>query len=337
MKLRQTTLAVIAVATLLCSASAWAGNGQNLLQHTPASSNIVISLDLDQLRASPLYQMIWGMIASGPDAQEVLADMETQAGFDPNRDLSTMLISLTGDDDRFAFLIEGSFNVDQIAAFLGTLDPTEMATMQYAGNTVYHDPSETGADKAYFSFINNNLMAVGTQDDLSAVLDVLGGTGAAMTTNEQLSGLCSTADTSGVFWFCGVMTPTMQAQMVGTPMAGMTNMYGSGNLTGGLNLQYVLGTNTEAEATAMGQFLQTSLSEARTQPEIAQMGLGGILDAVAISNTGSNVAISVAVPEQTLNQIVGMLTAIMAAQGMSQQATPPAPTPEPVPEQAPPQ
>ena len=335
MKLRQTTLAVIAVATFLCSASAWAGNGQNLLQHTPASANVVISLDLDSLRTNPLYQMIWGMIAANPDAQEVLGQMETQAGFDPNRDLSTMLIALTGDDDRFAFLIEGSFNVDQIVAFLGTLDPTEMATIQYGGQTIYHDPSEVGADKAYFAFVNNNLMAVGTQDDLGAVLDVIGGTGASLTTNEALNGLCSSADTSGVVWFCGVMTPTMQAQMVGTPMAGMTNMYGSGDLTSGLNFTYVLGTNTEAEATTMSQFLQTSLAEARTQPEIAQMGLAGILDAVTIGNTGTTVSINVAVPEQTLNQIVGMLTAIMAAQGMSQQAAPPAPTP--VPQQAPPQ
>ena len=328
MKFRHTTLAVVTVALMMCSASAWAGNGQNLLQNTPASSNIIISLDLDQLRANPLYQMIWGMLSADAEAQDVLGQMEAQAGFDPNRDLSTVLISLTGDNDKFSLIIEGNFNAEQIAAFLGTLDATEMATIQYGAYTVFHDPSEVGTDKAYFSFVNNNLMAVGTQDELGAILDVMAGTGANVTTNVAVNTLCGQADASGVFWFCGIITPTMQAEMVGTPMAGMTNMYGSGNLTGGLNVQYVLGTATEAEATTMSQFLQTSLAEARTQPEIAQMGLAGILDAVTVSSAAANVTIDVAVPEQTLNQIIGMLTAIMAAQGMSQQ--PPQPvTPPP--------
>ncbi len=317
MNFRRSALAVLTAALMLFSANAWAGNGQNLLQHTPSSSSIIVSVNLEQLRASPIYQMIWGMMASNAEVQEVLTQMQTQAGFDPNTDLSTMLVALGGDDEKFAILVEGNFNVEQITAFFGTLGE-EMATTQYAGHTVYHDPSETGADKAYFSFVNNNLLAVGTQDELGAVLDVVAGTGTALAANEQLNSLCTATDMAGVFWFAGIMTPTMQADLVGSPMAGMTTVRGDGNLTGGLNVAYYLGTSTADEATAMSTFLQAGIAQARTQPEVAQMGLTGLLDAVTVASADNEVSINVAVPEQTLNQLMGMLTAIMAAEGMGQ-------------------
>lgn len=319
MNFRRSALAALTAALMLFSANAWAGNGQNLLQHTPSSSSIIVSVNLEQLRASPIYQMIWGMAASNAEVQEVLTQMQTEAGFDPNTDLSTMLVALGGDDEKFAILVEGNFNVEQITTFFGTLADTEMATTQYAGHTVFHNPSETGADKAYFSFVNNNLLAVGTQDELGAVLDVVAGTGTAVTANEQLNTLCGATDTAGVFWFAGIITPTMAADLVGSPMAGMTTVRGNGNLTGGLNVDYYLGTGTADEATAMSTFLQAGIAQARLQPEVAQMGLTGLLDAVTVGSAANEVSINVAVPEQTLNQLMGMLTAIMAAEGMGQQ------------------
>lgn len=316
MKFRRSVLAMLTAFLLTLSGTAWAGNGQNLLQHVPSSSNIVVTVNLEALRASPIYQMLWGMVSGQPEVQEALTQMQTMAGFDPTTDLSTMLISLSGDDEKFAVLIEGNYNVEQITAALTTLSEGQTASMEYQGYTVYHDPSETAADKAYFCFVNNGLLAIGTQDELGGVLDVIGGGAANVTTNASVSGLISQIDTSGVFWFAGALPAEMQAELVGSPMAGMSTVRGGGNLTGGLNVNYVLGSTDEQQATAMAGFLQTGLAQARTQPEVAQMGLTGILDGVTISNSGTDVSIAVAVPEQTLNQIFGMLAAIMAAEGM---------------------
>jgi hypothetical protein len=304
-----------ALAIALISLPAFAGNGQNLLQYVPADAAIVVSIDVEQLRSSSIYALAWGMITADSEVQEVLGEMESQAGFDPNADISGFLIALSGnDEEKFSLLLEGRFETERITTFLATLDATDMATIDYSGFTVYHDPSDTGGNKTYFTFISDTIVAFGTQEELSAVLDTIGGA-ANVTTNASVNALITAVDMSGSFWFAGALSPTMMADMAGTPMAGMITMRGAGTLAGGLDIGYVLGTVGADEAAGLSEFLNQGLVEARTAPEIGAMGLGTVLESVAIAHTGTDVSITVAIPEATLNQLMGFLTAIMAAQG----------------------
>ena len=80
----------------------------------------------------------------------------------------------------------------------------------------------------------------------------------------------------------------------------------------------------------MAAFLNAGLAEVRANPEMAAMGLGGILDTVTIAASGTDVTVGLAIPEATVNQILGFVTAMMAAEGFGQGA---APTPEAPPAQ----
>lgn len=314
--IRRTVSTAVLAAFLFIFSPAFAGNGQNLLPYIPADAGIVFNLNVEQVRTSSLYQTIWGLLSADPDVQQALTEMQTAAGFDPSTDISSILVAVNPEnEDHYAVLIEGSYNVDQIRTFLSTVDASEMATMEYAGQTVYHNPSETGDDKAYVSLISDSLVAIGTQAELSAVLDTMAGTTANVTTNADVSGLISATDMTGAFWFVGAVTPSMQEQMAGTPMASMTSMRGGGTLTGGITANYVIGTATDADAAGMAEFLNAGLGEARTSPEVAAMGLTAILDSVSIAASGTDVAVNVAIPEETVNQIVGFISAMAAAGG----------------------
>jgi hypothetical protein len=331
MNVRRSGLSAVAVVVMLAAAPAWAGNGQNLLQYVPQNAAIVVNVDLEQLRSLPLYQMIWGVITANPDAQRALTEMQTQAGFNPNTDLSGFLIALSPEDsERWSVLVEGNFNVEQITAYLGTQmgdsdgdGQPDMAAQQYAGHTVYYDPTESESDRGYFTFLNNNIVAAGTQQELSGVLDTVGGTVPSVTSQAQMSNLLSSVDTSGTFWFAGTLSPAMQAQMVGSPMEGVSTMRGSGNFTGGLNIDYVLGTNTPEQAATLAAFINDQIAQARTAPEIQQMGLGSMLDTVNVSANETSVGITAAIPEQTMNQIIGIMSALLAAQAGHGMTPPP--------------
>jgi hypothetical protein len=323
MDLRRSGLSVVAAVLMLAGAPAWAGSGQNLLQYVPQNTAIVVSVNLEQLRTLPLYQMIWGMVTASPDAQRALTEMQTQAGFDPNTDLSGFLFAVSPEDsERWSLLIEGNFNVEQMRTYLATQmadqdgdGRPEVASQEYAGHTVYFDPTESERSRGYFTFLNNNVVAAGTQQELSGVLDTVAGSAQPVTGNAQMSSLLSSVDTSGAFWFAGVLSPSMMAEMVGSPLEGVSTMHGSGNFAGGLNISYTLGTSTQEQATILAAFLNDQVAQARTAPEIQQMGLAGVLDAVRISAAANAVSINAAIPEQTLNQLLGILSALMAAQG----------------------
>jgi hypothetical protein len=310
-------LALVALtAAMLFAASASAGNGQNLISNLPQNSSVVFSVDVEQVRSTPVYQMLWGLLSANPEAQEVLTQMESQAGFNPNEHIRTLTFALGAEDqERFAVLIEGTFDVARITTFLSAADAGEMATMDYQGHTVYHDPTETGDDKPYFTFVNDSLFAIGTQTELGAVLDAVGG-GANLTANADLNAVVSSTDKSGAFWFAGVVTPSMAAEMVGTPMATMRTMSGGGTLSPGFQFNYNLGTDSAESAAALSAVITEGLTQARTAPEVAQMGLTSMLDGVTVTTADTSVNIAVSIPENTVNQIMGMLTAIIAAQGM---------------------
>lgn len=319
------TTSVFACA-LLAAGSALAGNGQVVLQYVPQNAAIVMHLDVEQIRSLPLYQMIWGMVAAQPEVQEVLGEMEAQAGFDPNTDITGVTVMLSPEsEDRWSALIEGSFDSARITTYLSSVPATEMSTLDYSGRTVYFNPSESEGDRGYFTVLNDGLIAAGSQAELSAVLDAAGGTQPNLqaatdpaTDAGKLNALVGTTDMTGAFWFAGVMSPAMQSEMVGSPMEGLSTVNGSGNFSGGLNVNYNLGTLTPEQATALAAFFNEQLTAARTQPEIAQMGLTSVLDGVAITTAENTVSVGVNVPEQTLNQIIGIFTALMAAEAGGQ-------------------
>lgn len=323
LRIRRTLTAMAAAICLLSVAPAWAGNGQNLIQYVPADMAVVFHLNVEQVRASQIYQTIWGLVSAEPEVQEGLAELEAAAGFDPTTDISGVLITLNPEnEERYGILVEGSFDLARIQTFLNTHmaeNPGEMTSMEYAGHTVYHDPSETSADKAYFSLINDGLVAIGTQDELSAILDTMAGTRENVTTNAAVNAQLGSVDMSGAYWFAAQITPSMQAELVGSPMAGMSGVRGNGTITGGIAANTVLTTNSEQEAASMATFMNAGLAEAAANPEaagmLAAMGISSLNDLVNVSNAGTEVTVNVNVPEQTVNQIVGFITAMMAAEG----------------------
>lgn len=313
-----------AMAMFVCVAIAlpvWAGNGQNLLQYVPQETGVVMSVDLEQLRATPLFELIWGIATADPEISGQLAELETAAGFNPTTDLSTFLFAMNADDDeRFLVLVEGTFDSSAMAAFIISAAGEEVATTDYQGFTVYHEPPAADAaapptDDVRMTFITDTIVALGTQTELNAAIDTVAAAGANVTANASLNDVITAADSSGTFWFAGTMSPAMTGDVAGSPMASMANFRGSGNLAGGVTLSYVLGTGTEADATALSTFITDSLNEARAQPELAQLGLTSVLDATTVGSAGTDVSIDVAIPEQTLNQIIMVFQALMQAEG----------------------
>jgi hypothetical protein len=315
MKLRLNLLVAVALATAAFSSSAWAGNGQSLLQYVPANSAVVFNIDLDQVRSLPLYQMIWGMATADPEVQGMLTEIQTATGFDPNRDLGSVVFAIPGgEDERFAVLIEGTFDPTRIATFLATMPATEMASDTYGTYTRYHNPSETGSDKPFFSFVGANIVAFGTEAELNAVLDIAAGTGANVTTNATLNNVISLTDMSGLFWFAMTVTPEMAAQMADSPVAGMTSARGGASYNAGLNANYTVGCADATAATNLATFLNDQIAQARTSPELTAMGLGAVLDGVTIAASGTDVTIAATIPEATINQIIGIMTALMQSE-----------------------
>ncbi|MBN1944207.1 MAG: hypothetical protein JW797_00970 [Bradymonadales bacterium] len=334
MKLRRTSIALLFAACTVLSTSAWAGNGQNLLQYVPQNSYMVVAIDVAQIWNTPFMQTMWGMVTADPSVGGPLGELQTQTGFNPTNDLQTLVLALTpAADNHFVLLVEGNFNPDALGTFISSQAGEEVAVTQYQGQTVYYDPTEPELNRSQFSFINNNLAVIGTMAESNAVLDILAGTGANIMANPELGALLGAADMSGMVWFAGLTTPQMQTEMAESPMAGIQSMRGTASLAGGLTMNTIITTTNAEQATNMAMFINQSLQEARANPELAQMGLAGVIDGVTATSSAQEMTLAVAIPEQTVNQVLGIVTALVQAQQMAAQeqmmVAPPAAEPEP--------
>jgi hypothetical protein len=304
---------------LSISGLTWAGSGENLLQFIPSNKAIVVHVNLEQVRSTPMYDMIWGMIQTNADFQSVIGELETSVGFNPTTDLSSMMIAVDVESEQdFLMLVEGNFDASRISTFL--VGRTEVSAVDYQGQTMYYSVDGTiniqNEQQVYFSFLNNHIIVAGTQTAVQGAIELHQGEGENITSLNALRRMIQGVDKTGAFWFAGVLPAAMQGDMATSPMAGMNSVNGFGDLNSGLSVGYNIGTGTGEQATAIEAYLSDNLTQARVSPEVQQMGLSDVLNGITVTSSGNEVSVRVNVPEETFNNLLSMFAALISAEGM---------------------
>lgn len=321
MKFRNLVTPAVMALLLSISGLSWAGNGENLLQFVPDNNAIVVHVNLEQVRSTPMYEMIWGMAETRTDFQSVMGELETTVGFNPSTDLSSLLIAVDGENEQdVIMLVEGNFEAARISTFLA--GRAEVSAVDYQGQTMYY--TEEGninlntntTEPAYFSFLNNQIVAAGTQASVQRAINLHRGEGDSITSLNALRRMIQGVDKGGSFWFAGVLPAAMQGDIATSPMAGMNSVNGFGSLISGLSVGYNIGTGTAEQATAIEAYLSDNLTQARVAPEVQQMGLGDLLNGITVTSSGNEVSVRVNIPEETFNNLLSMFAALVSAEGM---------------------
>ena len=298
----QTCLATAAaLATVFTASSAFAGDGQNLVQYLPSGAVAVVNVDVAALRATSAFDTLWGLLEGSDEFGEAQEYM-TSVGFDPRADLSTIMIVSTDleDEDDMAIIIEGNFDR---AAVETQIAAVEAATATTAGTATFY----THTNGSSTGFVADNVMVFGNTDVVTPACSVSGGAPTGAGASNTLGGQIGDADHSDTIWIAGIVPRDIRAR---TEFSGMESFNASIDLSSGLGLSLSFDTDSDASATARANDFNTQITAVQASPEVQALGFGSVLQSVSAAADGDDVDISVAIDAGTWTTLMTTLAAI---------------------------
>ena len=305
---------VLVLASAACCVASGAVD-PGLVALLPANTQTVLNINAQEARSSDFGQYLLRNLRWDNGK---LQEMITATGFDPRRDLVTLLLGSSGGPQAgeakqkhsFVALARGSFDAQKIGAAALQHGATKE---NVAGLVMYLTPEGKGQSKA-FSFLELDVAVMG---DAESVRNVISSRTNATRLNPDLDTLIAKAGGNRDIWFASV-DPASQLRGMGGPHGTGQNarllqsiVQSSGGVQLGSNVEFSLDavTKTDKDANALAdvvRFLASAAQVKKDQDPNASF-VGPALDNLSLSTTGNEVHVSTSLPEATLETFVAQI------------------------------
>lgn len=283
------SLIAAAVLTLTAS-SAFAGDGASLLRLLPDSANAVITVNVERLRGTPVFERGMALVNSSEDAQSQLATIRAE-GFDPFQAANTIVVAATevSDDaaDRMLVLVEATYPREALAARL-TNESYEQS--EIGGAAVYRKSQSTVA------MLSDSLLAIGHFDLVSAAANAYAGQGGGL--SAALAAQASSVDKTKTIWLVANLPEGSNGAEVARA---------SIDLASGFVLAASVTMDTAENASSNATEMTTQVAAVAGSPEVAALGLAPLLQGLTATANGSELQVAVSVDA---NAWAGIVAAI---------------------------
>lgn len=287
--------------------SALASVDSGLLSLVPAGAKIVGSVDVTKARNSDFGQYLLNKVQNEDTHFQQMID---QTGFDPRRDLQSILFvtggpGTAGSPSSFAILARGNFDVDRITALATGKGAT---TQTYSGVTmIVHSAGKGQQTAVAFPEVGVAVMA-----DVTSLKQVIDG----LTTPTVLdAGLTSKINSIGSVndaWFVSLVGGGFLADHAGPNGAPQAKaLQGVVQSSGGVKLGATIDTTFDAvarsaqDATSLSDVIRfmASMVQMQRQNDPRAGIIASALDGMTLQSSGSNVHFAVSMPEKSLEQL----------------------------------
>lgn len=283
------SLIAAAVLTLTAS-SAFAGDGASLLRLLPDSANAVVTVNVERLRGTPVFERGMALVNSSEDAQSQLATIRAE-GFDPFQAANTIVVAATevSDDaaDRMLVLVEATYPREALAARL-TNESYEQS--EIGGAAVYRKSQSTVA------MLSDSLLAIGHFDLVSAAANAYAGQGGGL--SAALAAQASSVDKTKTIWLVANLPEGSNGAEVARA---------SIDLASGFALAASVTMDTAENASSNATEMTTQVAAVAGSPEVAALGLAPLLQGLTATANGSELQVAVSVDA---NAWAGIVAAI---------------------------
>jgi len=290
---RPVVTAAALFAALALTPAAMAGNGENLVQYVPQSTDAIVSVNAERLRSTPIYSQVTGLITGRPEYGETIG-MLTSNGvtFNPMTDVSTMLIAIpnlsAADSSEGVMIVEAQFNTEQVLA--------AARANNYAIETVGSVQYFVARDNT-FAILAPGIAAVGDTESVQAIINGSAGAGTVLRTQVRA------ADKSDTIWFAATGS-----------VEGFGAAYGSINLASGFEAS-LTGTMESAEAaSSMVADLTAQRATLAGDATVAALGLAGVVNGLTVTSSNANVTFGLTLDAATWSSLSTRLLAIVESE-----------------------
>jgi hypothetical protein len=273
----------------------------------PSDAMGVLAVDLDALRAAPVYKELRAMIVEAAGGEEAFNAVKTMTGLDPDKDLKAVVMAFAPGfgtkNENFVLAVQAKANTRQI-----------MAAMKKEGAKFTESKSKGGA---YWQIDGEG--ALGFRGDWIVLAPLpwwneadAGKVGGKLRA-KGLAGLVASLDGKATMAGAIILPADIRQQIDADPsMAGLHSVATSLTLTKGLAAKLTLVMADAQRATDLVAMLQTQIKAAAAEPQAKEMGLDAVATKAVIKANAKAVEIQFALGEATIKQLLGMVGSMMA-------------------------
>ncbi len=285
------TFAVTAAATFAADAS--------LLKLLPPDAHVVMGLDVEQGKNSPLGRYLLSRMQSDDDG---ITKLVTLTGFDPRRDLREIIFAsrgagVQGSKDGL-FAARGAFNISKI---ITAANSEGGQSLVYQGFNVI--TGRRGDSDGWIAFLDSTLAVGGSQEEVKAAI----ARRTSGTANANFTTLGRTYDA----WMYTV-EPSALGRTVPAGKANSAELFQAvQSAQGGIKLGNTVTVTGEAiarsekDATALHdviKFIAGMIQLKSTEANATEVA--SLLDSMKLSTSGNKVNLTVSVPQSQLEQFL---------------------------------
>jgi hypothetical protein len=289
--------------------------GPDELNYVAADATVVAYANVKDLMASELRQQIKALEPA--DQEQGQAELRNTLGIDIEKDVDYVVACMlaspttTGTPAKNGYVVaRGTFDRSRIEAFIREKGGIER---QYKGRTMFvhpagdtHVSSDGTAEEMGVTFIDNNVVALGTATALQKVIDVQAGAAPTVRTNGPVMKMIEGV-ASGNAWVVGrfdVLSKqaNLPAEVQGQ-MPQLTWFSATGHVNGGVAGTITVEARDEESAknlrSVVGGFIGLAKMQAASKPE-----LGALVQSITLNpDSGSTVSVSFTVPSAAIEAL----------------------------------
>jgi prephenate dehydrogenase len=296
--------------------------GEDMLALLPSGADLVVDVDLEQLRAWPAARRVLELLPEH-DREKWLA-----FGFDPASGADSLALALAGvggEAPQATTVVRGDLDEDKARERL--IPP--VAVVDYHGVRVTEGP--TGA----FAKIAPRLHAFGAPVDVRRVIDLSRQGGESVRGQNALMDAYVRAPTARVGRpaVIAALVPNdrvrEQLRQGGLPVADARWFAFSLAIGDGFDAVMINGLGTEAEAAALAKTTKQSLAQMRERPVVRILGLRPLVDGIAVRARESELRLAARIAGREMDRLLDRFETMDAK---ARRPLPPPVTPESRPE-----
>ena len=304
-----TSVALVALASLPGCRRALPGRGEPhqpvapwlhaSLALVPAEARIVVALDLERVRGSPIGKEL--AAGAGKLAGQLFEAFATGTGIDLVEKARQVLVAVPGER-----LEDGRFVV--VATFDG-LDPTRAS--------IWLRERQDATSTAFVQGSDRLVIAKGAWAAQVSTLAKGQGFTASAEDDPEFHRLCLRAAHDHVFWFAAVVPPALRHRLgddIRLPdAASVMRLQGSVSLGSDLRGEALAELSNAPDARSLAHRLNAYLSAAKRHPDVLAQGLAPYLEAVRLAARGPDVHASLELPASQAADLAARIADLVRA------------------------
>jgi len=298
----------LALVLSLAGAAARASDVKAALSFVPADAAVVMGVDFDKTRTSPLYRSAVKALLSQPDVKTQLDELRKATGVDPLADIHLLLAAfpaeVLNDEDQFLILAQARVSEARLVTYAQAQGAPIRPTTVGSGKMYLIGNRDDGA----LAF-RGELVLLGSRRMVENALAQTGPSSALGTHLAKLS--------SRPLFAAAVPTVEMRKKLAHevNELSQLQSLGLGMDLTKGLTADGWGSFATAAAAKRASTLLSQGLQSARTDSGAQQIGLAPLFDAISVDAVGADVTLRIALAPADLDRIQKKLDGLLSALG----------------------